>query len=349
MNKINYQTSLIIENLNNYYEIVILTLLLTPILIIFFNKLCLKFNILDIPNKRKSHKFPMPISGGITLLTILLINFLYFKIVNNNSFDFFTDVFYFSFCFFIFGFLDDIKSFNANIKCFIIILLIFIILFYSKNLIIYDLKFYYMFDKKIILDIFAIPFTIFCIFMLFNALNFADGKNGISIGLSIFWLIFLLFKINSDVFIIIEILFILLIILIFNLKNKLFLGNSGVNFLSIFISLLIIKSYNSQYNIFFCDELFLLLFIPGIDAARVTIYRALNSKSPFTPDRTHLHHYLEKSINEKFIWAIYLLLSIFPILVLTFTKSFYISILLSSILYGLSFTKFFTKIFKSIR
>ena len=70
------------------------------------------------------------------------------------------------------------------------------------------------------------------------------------------------------------------------LNNKLFLGNSGVNFISIFISLLIIKSYNTQNINLYCDEIFLLFYIPGLDAARVTITRALNKTSPFSPDKT---------------------------------------------------------------
>tara|TARA_Y100000588_G_C13677841_1_gene679049 strand:- start:142 stop:618 length:477 start_codon:yes stop_codon:yes gene_type:complete len=158
-----------------------------------------------------------------------------------------------------------------------------------------------------------------------------------------------MFKISSDIFFVIGLITILIIVLYFNLKNKLFLGNSGVNFLSIFISLLIIKSYNTQNISFFCDEIFLLLFIPGIDAARVTIYRALKKKSPFSPDKTHLHHYLEKYINDNFIWLFYLLISILPILFLKLTQSFFISILLSGILYLILFNKFFAKIFKSIR
>ena len=199
---------------------------------------------------------------------------------------------------------------------------------YSENFLIQNLKFHYIFNKTFILEMLSIPFTIFCVFMLFNALNFADGKNGIAISLSIFWFIYLLFKLNSNIFIIVEILLVLLILLYFNLKNKFFLGNSGFNFLSIFLSLLIIKSYNTQ-TILFCDEIFLLLLIPGIDAARVTIFRSLNKKSPFEPDRSHLHHFLEKKINNNFIWLVYIMASIFPILVLMLFNNFFISILLS--------------------
>ena len=178
----------------------------------------------------------------------------------------------------IIGFIDDIKILNTNLKVGIIIVLIFLAILYSEHFLIQKLNFHYIFNKTFILEILAIPFTIFCIFILFNTLNFADGKNGIAISLSIFWFIYLLFKFNSNIFIIVEILLVLLILLFFNLKNRFFLGNSGVNFLSIFLSLVIIKSYNIQ-NILFCDEIFLLLLIPGIDAARVIIVRSLNKKS----------------------------------------------------------------------
>ena len=159
----------------------------------------------------------MPISGGLSLLAILLINFLYLKILNDHSANFFIDIFFFSFCFFIFGFIDDTKGFQTNTKVLIILFLIILILFYSNELIIKNLNFYYIFKKTFVLDIFAIPFTIFCIFMLFNALNFADGKNGFSIALSIYWLFYLMFKISSDIFFVIGLITILIIVLYFNL------------------------------------------------------------------------------------------------------------------------------------
>jgi len=324
----NKKIDFIIANSIDYYGIVLLTIFFVPVLIYFFNKICFKFNIIDIPNKRKDHSLEMPVSGGLVLISILSLNLIYFEIINYQESNFFEDIFIISLLFFIVGFIDDTKTLNTNLKVGIIIILIFFTTLYSEHFLIQNLKFNYIFNKTFILEILAIPFTIFCIFMLFNALNFADGKNGIAISLSIFWFIYLLFKINSNIFIIVEILLVLLILLYFNLKNKFFLGNSGVNFLSIFLSLLIIKSYNTQ-NILFCDEIFLLLLIPGIDAARVTIFRSLNKKSPFEPDKSHLHHFLEKKINNNFIWLVYIMASIFPILVLMLFNNFFISILLS--------------------
>ena len=328
----NTKIDLIINSLISYYQIIFLTIFVVPILIYFFNKICSQFNIVDVPNKRKDHSFKMPISGGLVLISILSMNFIYFEILNHKEFDFFKDIYFISLLFFIFGFIDDTKVLNTNFKVGIIIILIFLSVYYFDNFLIDNLKFNYIFKKTFLLKSFSIPFTIFCVFMLFNALNFADGKNGIAISLSIFWLIYLLFKFNSNIFVIIEVLLVLFILLYFNLKNKFFLGNSGVNFLSIFLSLLIIKSYNIQ-NILYCDEILLLLLIPGLDAARVTIFRALNKKSPFEPDKSHLHHFLEKKISNNYIWLVYIIISIVPIFVLILLNNFFISILLSTILY----------------
>ena len=347
---LNHSAILAIGSLSNYYELILLTILFTPILILILNKLCRKFNFLDFPNKRKSHSTPMPISGGLTISIILMLNLLYcFIKLNYQIIDFYINVYVFSLFFLAFGFIDDLKTFNTKIKVFLLIFLIFCIVFFDPNLLINKLRFYYIFQKTFILDVFSIPFTIFCIFMLFSALNYADGKNGIAISVSIFWLIYLLYKFDTNILFIFLALLVLLILLLFNLNNKLFLGNSGVNFISIFISLLIIKSYNTQNINLYCDEIFLLLYIPGLDAARVTITRALNKRSPFSPDRTHLHHHLEKIFNTKFIWLIYIFLCVLPIFLLIVLENFFISIVISSLLYlMLLFYKKFQKIFKPI-
>ena len=176
--------------------------------------------------------------------------------------------------------------------------------------------------------------------MFFNALNYSDGKNGICISYSIFLIIYLsLNNLNHNIFNFF-IISSLIVLLIFNLNNKLFLGNGGVNFLSIFISLLIIKSYNLNEITIFCDEILLLMLIPGLDAARVTIYRLLKRVSPVKPDKKHLHHFMENIIHEKIIWIFYFLLSSLPILLLHIFGNFLISITLPILIYATIIFKF---------
>ena len=98
---LNHNVILLIDSISNYYELIFLTILFTPVLILILNKLCRKFNFLDFPNGRKSHSTPMPISGGLTISIILMLNLLYYLIIlNNQIFDFYINIYIFSLFFF---------------------------------------------------------------------------------------------------------------------------------------------------------------------------------------------------------------------------------------------------------
>lgn len=317
-----------------YSSIIISILFFTLILIYIFNKLSLKYNFLDIPDERKNHKFPTPISGGVIILFTTIFCYFFFERFFNQELSFYKDIIFISFCFFVIGIFDDIKKPKTTFKVIAIIVMIFLALFFSKDLLIFELRFKYLFINTLELKFLSYPFTIFCIFMFFNALNYADGKNGICISYSIF-LLFFISAISADQKIFNHsLIFTLILLLLFNLKNKLFLGNNGVNFISIFLSLLIIKKYNLELTSIYCDEIFLLMLIPGLDAARVTIQRGLNKISPLKPDKRHFHHYLSKIFNENYIWLFYLLLSLLPIVIVNITENFFIALLLPILIYS---------------
>ena len=67
--------------------------------------------------------------------------------------------------------------------------------------------------------------------------------------------------------------------MIFNFKNVLFLGDSGIYLLSIILSISLIFEHNIQKNISYADEIFFLLLLPGFDLVRLTITRIFNKKS----------------------------------------------------------------------
>ena len=78
-------------------------------------------------------------------------------------------------------------------------------------------------------------FTLFCIFALYNALNFIDGYNGSATSVILFWSIFLFIKNPNEVYLIIVLISVL--IFLYNLSGKIFLGNSGTSLISIFFAL----------------------------------------------------------------------------------------------------------------
>ena len=65
----------------------------------------------------------------------------------------------------------------------------------------------------------------------------------------------------------------------------------------IFVKLAIFKI------IFFADEIFIIMALPGIDMFRLFIIRIYNGKNPFSPDMNHIHHLIQKhySNNKTFI------------------------------------------------
>ena len=125
-------------------------------------------------------------------------------------------------------------------------------------------------------------------------------------------------------------------VLFFNIKNKIFLGNNGSSVLSIIFGSYFVYTYNIEGQIK-CDEIFLLMFIPGIDSIRVSLQRIYKQQSPFKGDKIHLHHLLLKFINMKYIFLIYITISAIPFM-LTYIMSTVFSLIISFALY---FTLFF--------
>ena len=124
----------------------------------------------------------------------------------------------------------------------------------------------------------------------------------------------------------------MVILLVYNLKNDLFLGNSGSALLSIILSFLFILEYNDSKSIL-CDEIFLLMFMPAIDAGRVSLERVTKGISPFKADNIHLHHLLRKYKNYTLV--IYIILTTIPFSLTLFNIKTYYIFILSLIFYTL--------------
>tara|TARA_Y100000591_G_C21394173_1_gene479667 strand:- start:92 stop:598 length:507 start_codon:yes stop_codon:yes gene_type:complete len=141
-----------------------------------------------------------------------------------------------------------------------------------------------------------------------------DGINGQSgIYTIIIFTYFLLKDINF--YLSILIVFTSLFFVFSNLKNKFFLGNSGSLLLALLISLIIINAYNDG-KITNCEEIFILLMLPGIDMARLFIQRLLNKKNPFRADSNHFHHLLLKKFNPSKVITINSSITLFAIFIL---------------------------------
>ena len=177
-------------------------------------------------------------------------------------------------------------------------------------------------------------FTVICLLLLTNAINLIDGINGLCLLISIIILSWILITFQNTNFIYIVIIS-LTLILALNLKNNIFLGDSGSLLLGSLIGFLIINNYNNEiiFSKFPVENIFIVLMIPGVDMLRVFILRLFKNKNPFSSDRNHLHHLLlDKKLALYKTLLIILSLCILPIIINIITNVKPIIIIIFSII-----------------
>ena len=309
---------------------------------LYFKKFAEVVNVYDVPDKKlKLHKKNTPILGGL----ILIINYsiyLLFQLIFSDNFlsipkkifniEGYISILILIFGFFILGFYDDKNKLAPKNKLFFSILLILVSILLNQNLILNSFSLT-IFTNKVFLNSFSITFTIFCIILLINALNFFDGINGQSCIFFIIVFSFLFFKSEMNYFYLLSIL-LLLFILFLNLMNKLFLGDGGIFLMGIIASISLILEHNVQKNILYVDEIFFLLLLPGIDLIRLTIIRVFKGRNAFFGDRNHIHHLLVNKFSIFYTNLILIIVSLIPIIMFLFLElNFFIVFFIFLILY----------------
>jgi UDP-GlcNAc:undecaprenyl-phosphate GlcNAc-1-phosphate transferase len=272
-------------------------------------------NIYDIPNeKRKIHQKKVSKIGGIIiLLNILIIYSLSLFEGNIQEIKKLNFLLFTSILIFIIGIIDDLKDLKPNLKLLLFFLIIIFFLYNEKNLVINYLRFSFI-EDDIYLGNFSVYFTALCVLLFINAINMFDGIN-----LQVILYSSLLFVANcyffGNLYLILLFIPLILILIILNYKNKLFLGDNGTLLLGFLISCYFIINYN-YFNIKFADTIFIFMMLPGLELIRLAISRILKKKNPFSADNTHIHHLLLKKYKYNSVIIINFVFILLPILIL---------------------------------
>ena len=280
-----------------------------------------RFNLIDKPNIKKIHRVKTPLIGGV----LIFLNLIYLIFINQLLFDdksFPTNLVYILFPIFIIGILDDILNLSPIKKILLLSTVIIFFLYFNSFFLLKEL--YFSDFKKIysLNNFFSFFITTLCLLLLINAFNMSDGINGLAHSISILWLIILtiIFNLSAIYYFIILIIFLSFVL---NYKGLYFLGNSGSLFLSSFIGLITIYSYNTNLiykNLVSVEKVILIFLIPGLDMLRLFILRIANKKSPFTGDLGHFHHVLSLNLRLPFVICYYLFLIFWPFIFIQFYK-----------------------------
>ena len=280
----------------------IFALIATIISIIVFRPLSSRLGLVDVPSERKQHQGSVPLIGGLAMFIGITLGLFSSNIINieENLMFFFVG----SLVLILTGIVDDFRGISSN-KRFIFQILVALIIVKLGGVLIEDFG-SLISVEKLHLGIFSIALTVFAVVGVINSLNFSDGIDGLSASLSLITFIsiaFFAYGIKENYAFEFVLLFIVTItaFLIFNLglfvgsSFKIFMGDAGSTFLGLGVAWALI-SFSQGDNLIFSPVTALWIFaVPLIDTIFVMIRRISHGKSPFTPDREHLHHFFIRS------------------------------------------------------
>lgn len=266
-------------------------------------KIAILKNIMDNPDERKIQRVPVPVLGGAAVFFGMLVAFAVAATIYDVS-NMFAMVCVMMIMLYI-GTIDDIIDLSPWVRFIIEIIVVLMLVFSDGSSI--D-NFHGLWGIGILPDFVAIPLTVFACVGIVNAINLIDGVNGLSSGYCIVTcLIFgLAFLLTGDVgraslaILSIGALIPFIFHNVFGKKSKMFIGDGGTMMMGIIMSSFVINALKSHSTIAaavpenFGMVAFVLavLAIPVFDTLRVMTARIVRGGSPFSPDKTHLHHLL---------------------------------------------------------
>lgn len=307
----------------------ILCAVATGFLCWFAEPICKSFKLLDIPNDRKKHKKATPLMGGLVLILVILPLTVVASTLPNDDHTRIMLVYVLATMgIAAIGIADDRHTLSARTRIVLTFLIFAIAAMMHKLYLVRVLSFSAPeFELGLAYIPIAVFFTSLCCVGLVNAINMADGKNGLVLGLCLGWLVILSFSAAPFMLPYIFLMMSGVIVLLgFNLKGKLFLGDGGAYGFAAALALLTIAAYNSEgielNRPIHAQEIMLMFAVPVLDSFRLTFVRWRRGQSPMAGDRDHLHHHLQNKLGWPGGLFAYWALALLPTAILTAIAKF---------------------------
>ena len=281
---------------------------LTFLICLMADRIGALLGVLDAPDGgRKLHARATPLVGGFAVVVPVICVSLWLALTTPYL-PLFAILAIVAGAFLAIGFVDDRMHLRPMIRLLLAAAICYAVLATVPALGVTFMKFSFW-TEALFLDGWAAFFSILCLVGLKNAVNMADGKNGLVPGLCLIWTLAITMYAPDHLRPLLAVLAVaLVIVLVFNLAGRLFLGDSGCYALSIMIGLLAIHSHHVNFVVLPADVVALWFLIPVVDCLRLTVMRVVAGQSPFRPDRNHLHHYLSAVMPWRWGLLVYLAL-----------------------------------------
>jgi UDP-GlcNAc:undecaprenyl-phosphate GlcNAc-1-phosphate transferase len=255
--------------------------------------------LMDIPDDRKIHTSPIASLGGIGIFAGFILSILIALPYGNPFLQFMLAAFL---VIFFLGLKDDIVVLTAS-KKFVGQLIAAGILIFKGNLMITGMHGFLGVNE--FPTAIAVCFTFFTIIVITNSFNLIDGVDGLAGTLGLFstFIFGSYFFMANELFYAVMAFSLsasMLAFLIFNVAPaKIFMGDTGSLLLGVVNAILVIKFIEVATRPDAVLPLqsapavgFAILFVPLFDTLRIFSYRVFHRRSPFSPDKKHVHHLL---------------------------------------------------------
>lgn len=264
--------------------------------------------IVDNPDARKLQKEPIPVTGGLAVFFGVSMGLLAgYSIGGLMGVDFqiqLMPVLVAMVVMLYIGAMDDIMGLTPGVRFVIEILSVLGLIYTSGGCIdtFHDLWGVESFSWWL-----AVPLTVFAGVGIINAVNMIDGVNGLSSSLCMLCSIFYgtVFVRSGDVanatlaFCMAAALLPFMLHNVFGERSRMFIGDAGTMVMGILLTWFTMCLLRSDSPIEYYDKAggvnmiafaLAVLCVPVFDTIRVMTMRVAKKKSPFHPDKTHLHH-----------------------------------------------------------
>lgn len=274
----------------------IITFLAIPVVI----QVAEKKKLYDIPDERKLHTRLVASLGGVGIFGgFILASLLSIQGYQNPEFQYF---FAAAIIIFFLGLKDDIMILSAS-KKFVGQIIAASILIHLGGIRLDSMHGLLGFNE--LPEGFGLALSYLTIIVVINSFNLIDGVDGLAASLgvltmTVFGAYFFAIDYQAYALMAFAMAGSLVAFLIFNHQPaKIFMGDSGSLMIGLINSILVIKFINVSNTPFVTVPVqsavavgFAILLVPLLDTLRVFGIRIFKGRSPFTPDRNHVHHLL---------------------------------------------------------
>ena len=254
-------------------------------------------SIVDNPDARKLNKVPVPVLGGVGVFFGIMFSLSvagYYVEGMNIQFELIIAMLIMLYT----GVGDDILQLSPRLRFALQIFVVCLMMFLGG---IYIDDFHGLWGIGELPWYIAVTLTIFSCVGIINSINLIDGVDGLCSGYGVFASLAFAFCFlrMGDVsyailaFAVAGAIFPFMLHNMFGERYKMFLGDGGSLVLGFICSLYVMRVIQSGNEVVSESTISLtlaVLAIPVFDTLRVMTARIIAKRSPFSPDKTHLHH-----------------------------------------------------------